>query len=158
MGHKSGNTFVSDQFVPHMPLTDADILALQPRQKPYKVFIGDGIFLHVRPNGKKYWRLRYWLEGREYLYSLGVFPKVSVDAAKAARASAKALIRRGINPSAARREARIKAASSETVLRLALSVDGALTIETDANALTLTFPQTRVLAAFLASRNEKEFR
>jgi Arm DNA-binding domain len=140
-----------------MPISDAEILALKPRAKPYKVHMGKGVYLLVRPNGWKYWRLKYRLKGRESLYSLGVFPQVSIKGAKAARDSARSLIRQGINPSVARREAKAKAVATQAVFRLGLSKGGELTIETGTNALILTFAQTQALATFLtAGKQEKE--
>jgi hypothetical protein len=139
-----------------MSITDAELLALKPKTTPYKVFIGKGTYILVNPNGTKYWRLRYWLEGTEKVFALGVFPRVSIDAAKAARDSARALILKGINPTAAKREARAKSIVPEPVFRLGLSINGALTIETDRNALTLTLAQTQALRAFLGVTNDNK--
>jgi hypothetical protein len=139
-----------------MPLTDAEILALKPKSKPYKFSIGKGAYILVMPNGHKYWRLNYHLDAKEGTCALGVFPEVPADAAIAARDSARALVREGINPSAARREAREKSVLSRAVFRLALSKCGALTIETDKNALTLTLPQTQILAAFLRENSHHD--
>jgi hypothetical protein len=110
------------------------------------------------PNGHKYWRLKYQLNGKEGLCALGVFPEVSIEGAQAARDSARALIQQGINPAVERREARRKAAFREPLFLLELAKSGALTIETDTNALTLTAAQTQALAAFLSvnQANEKE--
>lgn len=36
---------------PQMPLSDATIRALKPRDKPYKVSDFDGLFLNVKPTG-----------------------------------------------------------------------------------------------------------
>lgn len=136
-----------------MPITDAEILAFQPKRKPYKHYLGKGAYLLVMPNGSKYWRLKYHLNAKEGAYSVGVFPKVSVEAALDAFESARALIRQGINPTDAKREAKAKAIATQTVtqsvFRLGLSRCGAVTIETEANALTLTCLQTQALAAFL---------
>jgi hypothetical protein len=133
-----------------MPISATELQALKPKKKPYKVSIGKGAYLLVTSAGKKYWRLKYRLDGRESTYSLGVFPNVSLDAAKASRESARALIREGSKPSVVKRAARVTSANTQAVFRLELSTRGALTIETEANALTLTFPQTQALAAFLA--------
>jgi hypothetical protein len=141
--------------VPHISITDAEVLALKPKAKPYRVYIGKGAFILVRPDGAKYWRLKYWLAGKQNECSLGVFPKVSVDAAKAARDSAKALIREGINPAVARREARLKSLPAHPVFRFTLSKTRALTIETGTNALKLTVRQTQALAGFLAPYSKK---
>ncbi len=138
-----------------MPMTDAEILALKPKAKSYKVSIGKGAYISVMPNGRKYWRLRYRLNGKENKYALGVFPAVSVDQAKAARESAKALIRKGINPSIARREERAKSRVPRCLFRLVLSLNGSLTIEAGKATLTLTPAQTQALTAFLNSGTEK---
>lgn len=139
-----------------MPLTDAEILALKPKLKPYKVSIGKGAYLLVMPNGRKYWRLKYLLDGKESSYALGVFPQVPVKAALAARDSARSLIQDGVNPAGARREARRNAAFREPLFLLALSKQGALTIETDTDVLRLTSQQTQALAQFLTVSNHHE--
>jgi hypothetical protein len=132
-----------------MPITDAQILALEPKAKPYKVYIGDGAYVLVMPNGHKYWRLKYHLNAREGGCGLGVFPEVSVKAAKAARDAARTLIRKGINPADAKRQAKRQAALREPLFLLALSNEGALTVETETNQLILTSPETQALTAFL---------
>jgi hypothetical protein len=143
-----------------MPLTHSEILALQPRPKPYKVYIGKGAYILVHPNGSKYWRFRYFLNGKENHYALGVFPDMSIEAAQAARDSASEVVRQGLNPSIARRQAKADAraaqAATSATFRLGLSEDGALTIATGRNAVKLTLPQTRALAAFLNIHNEQE--
>ena len=41
--------------------------------KLLKLFDGDGLYLWVYPDGRKYWRLRYWVNGKEKSLSLGVY-------------------------------------------------------------------------------------
>jgi Arm DNA-binding domain len=143
---------------PSMPLTDAEILALKPMPKSYKVSIGKGAYILVRPDGAKYWRFKYYLNGKEGIYALGVFPEVSIEAAWTARDSARGLVQQGINPSIARRQAKASTAAaqatSHTVFRLSLSKSGALTIETATNALTLTLPQRQALSSFLLNADK----
>ena len=43
---------------------------------PVRVVDGDGLYLEAQPNGKGWWRLRYWLHGREGRMSLGTYPDV----------------------------------------------------------------------------------
>ena len=146
-----------------MTITDAEIQALKPKNRPYKISIGKGAYLQVWPNGTKYW-LKYSLNGKESVYSLGVFPKISADAAQAERESVKALIRQGINPTVARREARLTARPEarteviprEPIFRLGLSVKGELTIITETHAITFTSRHTRALADFLSSKMQKD--
>lgn len=41
------------------PLTDTACRTAKPREREYKLFDGDGLYLLVQPNGRKCWRLRY---------------------------------------------------------------------------------------------------
>ena len=70
--------------------------------KPYKLFDGEGLFLSVKPNGAKLWRLKYRFEGREKLLALGPFHHVSLKEARDKRDDAKMLLLEGIDPSAHR--------------------------------------------------------
>ncbi len=60
-----------------MPVNDIQIKNAQPKDKTYKITIEEGMFLSVRPNGSKYWQLKYRFLGKEKLLSLGVYPKVA---------------------------------------------------------------------------------
>lgn len=70
--------------------------------KPGKHFDGGGLYLDVRDNGSRYWRLKYRYGGREKLLALGVYPEVSLAEARRARDTARGLIREGKDPSAER--------------------------------------------------------
>lgn len=52
------------------------------------------------PNGGRYWRLKYRVEGKEQTLSIGVYPDVSLKAARIARDEARTKHAKGINPSA----------------------------------------------------------
>ncbi|PCI96922.1 MAG: hypothetical protein COB14_09590 [Alphaproteobacteria bacterium] len=82
-----------------MKLTDIKCKSAAPKEKPYKLADGGGMFLDVRPNGSKYWRLKYRLHGKEKLLSLGVYPEVSLAKAREKRKNARDLIAGGIDPS-----------------------------------------------------------
>ena len=47
-----------------------------------KLHDGGGLYLWVYADGRKYWRLRYWIAGKEKSLSLGVFPVVTLKAAR----------------------------------------------------------------------------
>ena len=64
-----------------MKLTIKAVGAAKPREKPYKLADGNGMFLLVNPNGSKYWRLKYYFNGKEKLLALGVYPEVSLTEA-----------------------------------------------------------------------------
>jgi len=48
-----------------MPLTDAQIRQLQPKEKPYKTFDGGGLYIEVFPDSAKRWRYKYRIAGKE---------------------------------------------------------------------------------------------
>lgn len=81
-----------------MALTSTAIKNAKPREKPYKQFDGGGLYLEVRPNGKKHWRLKYRLNGKEKLFALGPYPENSLAEARAAKQEARALIAKGVDP------------------------------------------------------------
>lgn len=101
-----------------MPLTDTAIRNAKPAEKDSKLFDGGGLFLLVKPTGARWWRLKYRIDGREKLLSLGVYPAVSLKDAREQRDDAKRLIARGIDPSAQRQATKAeKADTFEAVAR-----------------------------------------
>ncbi len=57
------------------------------RTKPLtKLNDGDGLYLTVTPGSKAVWRLRYYLGGKEQLFTLGAYPAFSLAAARLERA------------------------------------------------------------------------
>jgi Arm DNA-binding domain len=66
--------------------------------KPFKLRDGEGMYLLIMPNGSKYFRLDYRLNGKRQTLALGVYPKTSLDAARANRDNAKKQIKDGIKP------------------------------------------------------------
>lgn len=68
-----------------MPLSDATIRTLKPRDKAYKVSDFEGLFLTVKPTGSRLWHFKYRIAGKEKLLSLGIYPGVSLAQARTAR-------------------------------------------------------------------------
>ncbi len=89
-----------------MPLTAKQIEAAKPKEKPYKLADGGGLFLLINSNGSKWWRLKYRLDGKEKLLSLGVYPEVSLADVRERREAARKLIANDVDPSQARQEAK----------------------------------------------------
>ena len=75
-----------------MPLTDATIRNLKPRDKPYKVSEFEGLFLLVKPTGLRLWHQKYRIDGKEKLLAIGSYPEVSLAQARQARDAARALV------------------------------------------------------------------
>lgn len=90
-----------------MALTDSVIRNAKPAASQQKLFDGGGLFLLIKPNGSKLWRLKYRVNGREKLLALGVYDTVSLKQAREAREDARRLLARGIDPSAKRRSEKL---------------------------------------------------
>lgn len=73
----------------------------KPRSNPkdYKLYDEKGLYLFVKANGSKYWRLRYRFDGKEKLLAIGVYPKVSLSKARILQDDAIELLDDGIDPS-----------------------------------------------------------
>jgi integrase len=89
-----------------MPLTDTALRNAKPKATPYKLTDGDGMFLLVKPNGSKYWRMKYRYVGKEKLLALGIYPEVSLADARERRAQARKVLAAGNDPSEAKKEAK----------------------------------------------------
>jgi len=57
-----------------MALKELEVRYATRRQKDYKLADGEGLYLLVRPNGSKLWRMKYRFDGREKLLSFGRYP------------------------------------------------------------------------------------
>jgi integrase len=93
-----------------MLLTNTAIKNAKPKDKPYKLADGDGLYLLVKPNGGKYWRLKYRYVGKEKLLALGTYPEVTLENAREKRLAARKLISNGADPSRKRKEEKRRAA------------------------------------------------
>lgn len=87
-----------------MPLSNAQIRGLKPKEKPYKVSDFEGLYLDVRPSGSKLWRLKYRFGGKEKLLALGAYPAVGLSEARKAKEAARVILAAGRDPSAAKQE------------------------------------------------------
>jgi integrase len=79
-------------------LTVRKIEAAQPGPRPYLLRDGGSLYVRVQPNGSKLWWYRYRLGKTPHNYSIGTFPKVSLEAARKERDWARALVREGRDP------------------------------------------------------------
>lgn len=63
-------------------LDDLTIKAAKPKDRPYTLRDGNGLFLLVHPNGSKYFQLRTTLHGKPKLIQLGTYPTTSLSIAR----------------------------------------------------------------------------
>ena len=54
-------------------LTDVTIRNAKPKDKPYKLKDAEGLHLLIMPNGNRHWRLRFRIDGKETMRSLGSY-------------------------------------------------------------------------------------
>lgn len=90
-----------------MSLTDIKVKNAKPLEKEYKLTDGFGMFLRVTPKGSKYWQMAYRFEGKQKLFSIGVYPAVSLSDARQRRDEARRLLAQGIDPNA-KKQAEVK--------------------------------------------------
>lgn len=86
-----------------MPLTDTAVRNAKPSAEPYKLTDGGGMYLHVHPNGSRYWRMAYRIGGKQKVFAIGVYPAVTLADARQIRDDAKKLVKQGIDPVAERK-------------------------------------------------------
>lgn len=81
-----------------MPLTDTGIRNAKPLDKPTKLTDGGGLYLLLKPNGARWWRLDYRFGSKRKTLSMGVYPDVSLKDARTRRDEARKLLAVDIDP------------------------------------------------------------
>jgi integrase len=111
-------------------LTDTHCRTAKPREKPYKLPDGKGLYLEVKPNGVKAWRYRFKLSRdgaiKESVFAIGDYTnapngetaedtnarkagrRFTLAEARDERTKARALVKQGINPAQSRKLERAK--------------------------------------------------
>jgi integrase len=84
-------------------LTDSQVRSAKPSGSPYKLFDIRGLYLHVMPNGGRYWRFNYRFNGKYRTLALGVYPDVPLAKARARHQEARELLAEDNDPAAVRR-------------------------------------------------------
>ncbi|HEI6786077.1 TPA: integrase arm-type DNA-binding domain-containing protein [Yersinia enterocolitica] len=82
-----------------MPLSARQVETAKPQEKAYKLSDGGGLFLYVSITGAKSWRLKYRINGKEKLLTIGLFPATTLADARQKRDEAKSLLADGVDPS-----------------------------------------------------------
>ena len=98
-----------------MPLNDTKLKSLQPRDRPYQVADGRGLFIEVLPTGKRVWRLRYRLQGSQEKVTLGEYPAYSLQAARKWCEGCREMIGRNKSPMKQKQERRERERGTDTV-------------------------------------------
>jgi integrase len=88
-----------------LQLSDKAIRALKPKDKPYKVTDGDGLYILVTRQGSRLWRFDYRFQNRRLTLSLGKFPDVGLADARAQHGEARAALAQGRDPASVKKAA-----------------------------------------------------
>ena len=104
-----------------MVLTDTQIRNAKPKAKSYKLADGGGMYLLVKPDGARYWRMDYRFSGKRRTLALGVYPAVTLSSARIHRETARASLAQHIDPSTIKKAAKraAKLSGENTFERLA---------------------------------------
>lgn len=94
-----------------MALTDTAIRNAKPLDKPTKMADGGGLYLLLKPNGSRWWRLDYRFGGKRKTISMGVYPDVGLKEARTRRDEARKLLAADVDPGENRKA--IKATNDE---------------------------------------------
>lgn len=63
-------------------LNDLQVKRKKPKAKPYRVADGGNLYLYVATSGVKSWQFRYRLNGTPHTYTVGKYPKISLERAR----------------------------------------------------------------------------
>lgn len=86
-----------------MPLTDVEVKNAKPKERPYKLNDGKGLYLHVSVAGTKTWRYRYKMMGTESVIVIGTYPLMTLLMARNESEAMRLKVKAGINPSKERK-------------------------------------------------------
>ncbi len=81
-----------------MALTDLQLKQAAPRERDWKLADAGGLYILVRPNGSKLWKMKYRQHGREKKLSFGRYPEVGLRDARLQRDEARVEIGRCDEP------------------------------------------------------------
>jgi integrase len=93
-------------------VSDFQIKGMKPSEKPVRVFDGGGLYLEVSPAGGKLFRFKYRFNGKAKTFSIGKYPDISLADARKAHQKAREQLASGLDPSALKREQKLKQTKS----------------------------------------------
>ncbi|MBS6056889.1 MAG: tyrosine-type recombinase/integrase [Pantoea sp.] len=85
-------------------LTVKQIDAAKPKEKPYRISDGNGLYLYIPASGKKVWQLRYQFEGKEKIHTVGKYPEIGPADARNIAFEVKRDLAIGLNPATKKKQ------------------------------------------------------
>lgn len=114
------------------PLSPPQVDNAQPKEKPFKLYDGYGLYVLVTPTGSKLWHFSYRFEGVRKTLSFGPYPEVTMDEARTMRNDAQQQLKDGVDPSTARKESKtddkIDRVTSHRQASVRVGMDGSIEI------------------------------
>lgn len=103
-----------------MPFTDTKVKNTKPPEEEYMLTDGLSMFLRVTPKCSKYWQMAYRFEGKQKIFSVGIFPAVSLADERLGRDETRRLLTQCIDTNA-KKQAEVKELKARvTILALLL--------------------------------------
>lgn len=87
------------------PLSETECRKAQAGEKSRFLIDGFGLFLELKPSGKKFWRFRYTFAGQRNILAISTYPEMSLAQAREEARRLNGLIDQGIEPQTQRRAA-----------------------------------------------------
>jgi hypothetical protein len=136
-------------------LSEDAVGAAKHEDKIYRLYDGEGLYLHVTPSGGKWWRFKYRFKRKDRNLALGIYPEVGLEDARRNRDAAKELLSQGFDPSEIRKKekARNKAEylESKGIPSVRATFDGKIEIWKGANTMRLTLDEARFIGTLLTN-------
>lgn len=98
------------------PLTNTQVKHAKPEDKEYNLCDGEGLALRIKTNGSKLWLFNYLrpYKNKRTNMSLGVYPAISLAAARKLKSEARELLAHNIDPQQKKKEANDEMIRKET--------------------------------------------
>jgi integrase len=90
-----------------MPLTALTLKNIKPKEKPFKLSDGHGLYVLVHNNGGIYFRMDYSFRKKRKTLSLGVYPELSLSDARDIAQKIRNKVANGVDPSEEKRKEKI---------------------------------------------------
>ena len=136
-------------------LSDAEIKAVKHEANLYRLYDGNGLYLHITPSGGKWWRFKYRFNRKQKSLALGTYPETGLEDARRNRDAAKELLRQGFDPSAIRKKEkardRAERLEAEKIPSVRATFDGKIEVWKGNNTMRLTLDEARFIGQLLTN-------
>jgi len=85
-------------------LTNFQIKQSKPKEKQYKIYDAENLYMLIHPSGGKYWRFNYTYAGKQKTIAFGTYPRVTLDEARKKKIAAQKELGSGLDPSAEKKK------------------------------------------------------